>query len=188
METWNAHRDILKDNFIRLKDEVKAQQSVKQMSLDRGQQRVEEAQPVAAGQNQGDNNDAGLDSHDEEKGGTQWGGEATSASSSASSMLPAAPLTSTKGRRLGLKPISVILAAIKTELSLPSPTSILEAIARSISLLGLPVAGGMTLNSKAVRVANMSWTSQSQAIEQPGPSDGCAANPGNSNSAILAWQ
>ena len=68
---------------------------------------------------------------------------------SASTALP----TTTNSRRPVLKPLATIVASIKSELGLPSATSIPDTLSMGMSLLGLAVVGTMTLKEKAMQVA-----------------------------------
>ena len=64
-----------------------------------------------------------------------------------------APPTATKARRPVLKPLATIVASIKSELGLPSATSIPDTLSMGMSLLGLAAVGTMTLKEKAAQVA-----------------------------------
>ena len=64
-----------------------------------------------------------------------------------------APPTTTKAHRPVLKPLATIVASIKSELGLPSATSIPDTVSMGMSLLGLAVVGTMTLKDKAAQVA-----------------------------------
>ena len=56
-------------------------------------------------------------------------------------------------RQPALKPIATIAALIRSELDLPSATSISETISMSMSALELVAVDTTTLKAKAIRVA-----------------------------------
>ena len=139
MELWKRHKSALKQNFNRLVKQIKAQQRGEQGTRadQRGRPRSEKPQPVA-GHNMSlsDGNEEGNGSHH----------CALSASS--------APPNATNSHRPVLKRLAAIVASIKSELDLPSATSIPDTIAMAMSSLGLAVVGTMTLKHKAAQVAH----------------------------------
>ena len=130
---------MLKKNFNRLLREVKAEQRGQQGAGadQRGRQRSEKPQQEAGhhGSLKDRNEERDLSHH-----------FALSAST--------APPMTTKPRRPVLKPFAAIVASIKSELGLPSATSIPDTIAMAMSSLGLAVLGTMTLKDKAAQVAH----------------------------------
>ena len=147
MELWNSHKGLLFDNFSRLVHEAKAQQQEEEGPGGRnGQQRSEEVQPVAQGHEGADNNDNSLSDDGEGEGGAQERAGSASVASRA-------PPTTTNAPLPDLKPLTAIIASIKSELGLHPATSILDTISQSSSLLGLALVDPMTLKDKAVRVA-----------------------------------
>ena len=130
---------MLKKNFNRLLRQVKAEQRGEQGAGadQRGRQCSEEPQPVAG-------------HHGSLKDGNEAGNGSHHCALSAST----APPTTTKTRRPVLKPFATIVASIKSELGLPSATSIPDTIAMAMSSLGLAVVGTMTLKDKAAQVAH----------------------------------
>ena len=129
---------MLKKNFNRLLRQVKAEQRGEQGAGadQRGRQCSEEPQPVAG-----------------HHGSLKDGNEAGKVSHRCTLSASTAPPTTTKTRLPVLKPLAAIVASIKSELGLPSATSIPDTIAMGMSSLELAVVGTMTLKHKATQVA-----------------------------------
>ena len=127
---------MLKKNFNRLLKQVKAEQ--------RGQQ-------GAGADQRGRQCSERLAGH---HGSLKDGNEAGNGSHHCALSASTAPPTTTKTRRPVLKPFATIVASIKSELGLPSATSIPDTIAMGMSSLGLAVVGTMTLKDKAAQVAH----------------------------------
>ena len=141
LERWNAHKGFLKANFRRLVQEVKAQRRGKQGTGDQsGQQRVEDEPARVAGGR-----------HSCNDGGEESNGSRLGRTTSTSRTPPTRSTMNT--RQPALKPIATIAALIRSELDLPSATSISETISMSMSALELAAVGTMTLKAKAIRVA-----------------------------------
>ena len=130
---------MLKENFDRLVRQVRAQQQGEQTGADlTDQQRSEEPQLVTG-------RHGSLSACSEEGTGSPH------CAVSASTM----PSTTTiQACRLVPKPLAAIIAAIKSELGLPSTTSIPNTISIGMSSLELEVAGTMTLKDKAAQLAS----------------------------------
>ena len=155
LERWNAHKGFLKANYRRLVQEVKAQHRGEHETGDQSdQQRMEEEPPPVAGRPHSCNDGS------EESNGSRL--DRTTSTSSAS------PTSSTMNtRQPALKPIATIAALIRSELDLPSATSISETISMSMSALELAAVGTMTLKAKAIRVAqelDIPITEESQGV------------------------
>ena len=141
LERWDGQKGFLKANFRRLVQEVKAQRRGEQETGDQsGQQRVEDEPPPVAGGPHSCND--GI----EESNGSRLG-----RTTSTSRTPPTSSTTNT--RQPALKPIATIAALIRSELDLPSATSISETISMSMSTLELVAVDTMTLKAKAIRVA-----------------------------------
>ena len=108
LELWNAHKGCLKKHFGRIVDEVRAQQREDHENGDQsGQQRPEEPPPAAV-------------VHSSCKGdseGSNSSRQGRSISSSTSRVSPTSTLTN--ARQPALKPITALIASIKSELGLP---------------------------------------------------------------------
>ena len=126
---------MLKKNFNRLLRQVKAEE--------RGQQ-------GAGADQRGRQCSERLAGH---HGSLKDGNEAGKVSHRCTLSASTAPPTTTKTRRPVLKPLAAIVASIKSELGLPSATSIPDTIAMGMSSLELAVVGTMTLKDKAAQVA-----------------------------------
>ena len=161
MELWNTHKGLLWENFSRLVKEVEAQRrGGQEIGYQSCQQRPEAPLADACGR-------LSCNEDSEESNGSHQ--DRTASSSDAPSnitntncshqdrttSLPGAPSNSTTSNvcQPALKPITAIVDLIKSELDLPSTTSIPDTITTGMSSLGLAVVDTMTLKDRAVRVA-----------------------------------
>ena len=144
LERWNTHKSFLKSNFRRLVQEVKVHEhrGEQETGEQSGQQRMEEAPaPVTGGR------------HSRTDVSEECDGSGQACSTSSSSASPTSTTTSARQPALKVKPIATIADLIRSELDLPSATSISDTIFMSMSALELVTVGTMTLKAKAIRVA-----------------------------------
>ena len=141
LELWNAHKGCLKKHFGRIVDEVRAQQREDHENGDQSGQQRPEPPPAAVVHSSCKGDSEGIN-------GSRQG---RSISSSTSRVSPTSTLTN--ARQPALKPITALIASIKSELGLPPATSIFDTISMGMSSLGLAVTDAMTLKDKAIRLA-----------------------------------
>ena len=139
LEAWQAHKATLKQNFSLLVKEVKAKSSEQPVSAATGEHSGGMDDNSSA-----DSNSAAMTSSD----GTAVPTTSQRSSSGDVSSVPPA----TNNHASGL-PLSDIMASIRSELGHALSMPIHDVISQSASMLGLDLAGAVTLKDKAICVA-----------------------------------